>query len=471
MNGSPARRHPFHACLAVLLCAAVQAAPALAQDARESARLDAAERTAVVDQIARLLEENYVFADVGARNGAQLRQRLAAGAFDDVVDAQKYAEALTRELQSVNHDKHMRVELRPSPGAGGQPDDGSAAARQLREMRGRNFGFERVEHLDGNVGYLDLRYFAPPELARDLAASAMQLLSNSDAVIIDLRNNDGGSPELVQLLCSYFFGTRTHLNSLYWRRGDRTQEFWTIDGLPGRRLTRVPLFVLTSAGTFSGAEEFAYNMQTRRRATIIGETTGGGANPGDVMPVNDRFAIFVPTGRAINPVTGTNWEGVGVKPDVRVAASVALDSALARARIAARAHAQAEVAEETTRRQALMRRLAEASALAARKEVAAAERSVGEALSRAIADSLVGERTINAMGYRYLQAGDRALAIAIFKANVAAFPQSANTYDSLGEAYMLNGDRELAIHNYRESLARDPNNTNARAMLERLGTR
>jgi tetratricopeptide (TPR) repeat protein len=454
-----------------MLCAAGQAAPALAQAARQSVRLDAAERTVVVEQIARLLEENYVFPDVAARNGVQLRQRLAAGAFDDMADAQAYAEALTRELQSVSHDKHMRVELRPSPGAGGRQDDGSAAARQLREMRSRNFGFERVERLDGNVGYLDLRYFAQPELARDMTAAAMQLLSNSDAIIVDLRNNNGGSPELVQLICSYFFGTRTHLNSLYWRRGDRTQEFWTIDGLTGRRLSRVPLFVLTSPRTFSGAEEFAYNMQTRRRATIIGGTSGGGANPGDVMPVNERFAIFVPTGRAINPVTGTNWEGVGVKPDVRVDAPVALDSALARARLAARVYAEAEAAQEAIRRQALMRRLTEASTLAGRREVAAAERSVGEALSQAIADSIVGERAINTMGYRYLQAGDRPLAIAIFKANVAAFPRSANTYDSLGEAYMQNGDRELAIQNYRESLARDPNNTNARAMLEKLGTR
>jgi tetratricopeptide (TPR) repeat protein len=456
----------------LVLCAAVSARPAVGQVSSPSATVDATERRAVVEQIARLLEENYVFPDVAARNGAQLNARLAAGAFDDMTDPQAYAEALTRELQSVNRDKHMRVRLRPAyPASGAQADPGAAVAQQLREMRSRNFGFERVEHLDGNVGYLDLRYFAPPELAREMATAAMQFLSNSDAIIVDLRRNTGGSPELVQLLCSYFFDERTHLNSLYWRRGDRTQEFWTIDDLPGRRLPRVPLFVLTSGGTFSGAEEFTYNMQTRHRATIIGETTGGGANPGGEMPVNDRFVIFVPTGRAINPVTGTNWEGVGVKPDVVVSASAALDTALVRARAAARAYADAEVAREASIREALMRRLAEARTLIERRQITAAETIVSEALSRALSEHAIDERMINLLGYRQLQADEKALAIAIFKANVAAFPESANTYDSLGEAYMENGDRELAIQNYRRSLELDPNNANARTMLERLGSR
>ncbi|MCA1792094.1 MAG: tetratricopeptide repeat protein [Thioalkalivibrio sp.] len=296
----------------------------------------------------------------------------------------------------------------------------------------------------------------------------MQLLSNADAIIVDLRNNDGGSPEMVQLLSSYFFDTRTHLNSLYWRRGDRTQEFWTLDHVPGRRLPRVPLLVITSNATFSGAEEFTYNMQTRDRATIIGETTGGGANPGGMMPVGTRFGIFVPTGRAVNPVTGTNWEGVGVRPDLVVAAAVALDSALLRARAAARGYADAEVARDDANREGMARRLAEAGTLVARQQIVAAERVVVEALSQAITDHTVDEGTINAMGYDYLRTGDTVLAVAIFKANVAAFPESANSYDSLGEALMVNGDRESAIRNYRRSLELDPNNANARTMLGRL---
>ena len=155
----------------------------------------------------------------------------------------------------------------------------------------------------------------------------MQVIKNTDAIIFDLRKNDGGSPDMVQYICSYFFGKKTHLNSLYWRKGNRTQEFWTLDKLPADRMPNVPLFVLTSHYTFSGAEEFAYNFKTRKRAVIVGENTGGGANPGGPIEINKYFSINVPTGRAINPITQTNWEGIGVVPDVKTVASKALTKA------------------------------------------------------------------------------------------------------------------------------------------------
>ena len=143
---------------------------------------------------------------------------------------------------------------------------------------------------------------------------------------------------MVQYICSYFFGEKTHLNSLYWRKGDRTQEFWTLDELPSERMPDVPLFVLTSKYTFSGAEEFAYNFKTRKRATIVGESTGGGANPGGTIEINELFSINVPTGRAINPVTQTNWEGTGVTPDVKTIASNALNKAHLLAKSSAENH-------------------------------------------------------------------------------------------------------------------------------------
>ena len=159
----------------------------------------------------------------------------------------------------------------------------------------------------------------------------MNFLANADAIIFDMRQNGGGHPGLIQYICSYLFDAPTHLNSLYWRQGDRTEEFWTLDDVPGPKMPDVPVFVLTSSYTFSGAEEFSYNLQTRERATLVGETTGGGANPGGRMPVNQRFGIFIPTGRAINPITGTNWEGIGVVPDIAVDADEAYDTALAMA--------------------------------------------------------------------------------------------------------------------------------------------
>ena len=182
---------------------------------------------------------------------------------------------------------------------------------------------------------MDYRGFTPKRLGEETAVGAMKFLDNSDAVIIDLRKNGGGDPEMVQLICSYFLDKKIHLNSLYWRRNDHTQEFWTLDKVDGKRMPEVPLFILTSKRTFSGAEEFCYNMQTRNRATLIGETTGGGANPGGTFNINERFSIFIPPGSAINPVTGTNWEGVGVKPEIAIDEHEAFDRALEEARKAA----------------------------------------------------------------------------------------------------------------------------------------
>jgi C-terminal processing protease CtpA/Prc len=198
-----------------------------------------------------------------------------------------------------------------------------------REMRRRNSGFVKLERLPGNVGYLDLRGFMDHESGAETVAAAMNFLANTDALILDLRKNGGGSPHMVQLICSYLFAADkpVHLNSLYWREGDRTEEFWTLKDLSGHRYLGKDVYVLTSRLTFSGAEECAYNLQTRKRATLVGETTGGGAHPGKGVLLGEHFRAFISTGRAINPVTKTNWEGTGVRPDVATDAERALDVA------------------------------------------------------------------------------------------------------------------------------------------------
>lgn len=156
----------------------------------------------------------------------------------------------------------------------------------------------------------------------------MNFLANTSALIIDLRKNHGGEPALVALMCSYFFAAEPiHLNSLYWRATESTQQFWTLPYVPGKRYLNKPVYVLTSHETFSGAEEFTYNLQNLKRATIIGETTGGGAHPGDIYQLDAHFEIFIPTGRAINPISGTNWEGVGVLPDIETPQEEALNVA------------------------------------------------------------------------------------------------------------------------------------------------
>ena len=198
-----------------------------------------------------------------------------------------------------------------------------------RFVRQINFGFEKIERLQGNIGYIDLRGFSDPEAGVETVAAAMNFIGNTDALIFDLRQNGGGSPEMVALICSYLFGEKpVHLNSLYWRKGDKTDEFWTKASVAGKRYGETKdVYVLTSNRTFSGAEEFSYNLKNLKRATIIGETTGGGAHPGGMYRINDHFGAFVPIGRAISPITKTNWEGTGVEPDVKVPKELALKTA------------------------------------------------------------------------------------------------------------------------------------------------
>jgi hypothetical protein len=314
--------------------AALGTAPLSAQMAQpEPDRpIDAASRASVVENVISALDRAYVFPEKAREMGAALRQRVRRREYDAVTSSRAFADSLTSHLQAVSRDKHLRVRFSPEP----IPPEDTTQRREtpeqlaLRRDRARvnNFGFEKVERLAGNVGYLEIRGFADPAIASETAVAAMNFLANADALIIDLRRNGGGSPGMVQLVSSYLFDESTHLNSLYFRPADRTSQFWTLPYVPGRRFGQEkPVYVLTSERTFSAAEEFSYNLQNLKRATIVGDTTGGGAHPGGVRRVGDHFGVFVPSGRAISPVTNTNWEGTGVRPDVAVPTAHALQTA------------------------------------------------------------------------------------------------------------------------------------------------
>lgn len=317
-----ARRPALHLLLSLLL----SSVSACAQDAGPT--VDAATRHQVVEATIREMNAQYVFPEKAREVEQALRGALQAGQFDRPAGATGFADSLTEALQRVTRDKHIRVRYSAQPledrGADRAP---TASERETyrRSEQSRNFGVERVERLPGNIGYLELRGFAAAELAGDAIAAAMTLLSHSEALIIDLRRNGGGDPATVALLCSYLLAERTHLNDLYWRQGDRTEQFWTQDWVPGKRFDpKKPVYLLTSRRSFSGAEEFSYNLKNLKRATLIGETTGGGAHPGDMVKVGTHFQVFIPGGRAINPITKTNWEGTGVEPDIKVPADDAL---------------------------------------------------------------------------------------------------------------------------------------------------
>jgi C-terminal processing protease CtpA/Prc len=332
---TPSRAQAAVAIAALMIAGPACVASAAQQQAQAQAPIDAATRRQVIDAALKQLNDAYVFPEVARRMEAAIRKRVADKGYDDLSDGERFAERLTADLQAVSRDKHLRVRYsaRPLPEPTGPqrrreptPEEREAFRRQGAAV---NYGFQKVERLDGNIGYLDLRNFHPAALAGETAAAAMGFLAGTDALIVDLRRNGGGDPAMVQLLCSYLFaeGESVHLNDLYWREGDRTQQYWTLPYVPGKRYVGKDVYVLTSKYTFSGAEEFTYNLKNLKRATIVGETTGGGANPGGFVRLSAHFGMFVPGGRAINPITKTNWEGTGVPPDVAVPADQALQTA------------------------------------------------------------------------------------------------------------------------------------------------
>lgn len=233
-------------------------------------------------------------------------------------------------MHTVANDKHLSIDyyLFPQQPVTKDADD----ARYRKNMASANCGFEKAEHLSGNIGYLKVTQFAEPRECGDVAVAAMGFVANSDALIFDLRENGGGAPRMIELLSTYLFEKTTHLNDFYQRKENETNQLWTLPYVPGKRLADKPVYVLVSKNTFSAGEEFGYNLKARKRATLVGETTAGGAHPVGPHRIDAHFTVLVPFARAINPVTKTNWEGVGVEPDVKVPAADALDTALKLAR-------------------------------------------------------------------------------------------------------------------------------------------
>jgi retinol-binding protein 3 len=314
---------------ASIICLHAAAAAQPGPPQQPDLNIDADVRRQVIETAIKRLNDGYVFADVAQAMEKAVRDRAAKGEYDQITSAQAFAEKLTSDLQAVSKDKHLRVRYshRPIPERAAGPREPTAEerAQYQRELAWGNYAFERVERLPGNIGYIEFRGFTDAELGAETVAAAMNFVANTDALIIDLRRNGGGSPEMVALICSYLFGPEpVHLNSLYWREGNRTEEFWTRKEVAGKRYLGKDVYVLTSNRTFSGAEEFSYNLKNLKRATIVGETTGGGAHPGGMARLHEHFGMFIPRGRAISPVTKTNWEGTGVKPDVEVPAAQAL---------------------------------------------------------------------------------------------------------------------------------------------------
>jgi hypothetical protein len=327
--------------------------------------IDAATRAQVIEGTLQNLREAYVYPEVAARMEQAVRERAAKKEYEGITSARQLAQTLTEHLQAVSHDKHLRVNYRaavladadipgglrrvvrrsPDDGGGGSPADGAGGRRIIREPGGGetpaggapvvrragvageasgNLGLEKVEKLEGNVGLLDFSMFDSSAAANAKVSEAMNRLSDTDALIIDLRRCRGGASNTITLLMSYFFDKSVHLSDAYDRIEDSTQESWSLADVPGRRYGRKDVYILTSNFTFSAAEDVSYTLKNLKRATLVGETTGGGAHPVRGRRLNDHFFVMVPFARYVSPVTKTNWEGVGVEPDIKTPAAHAL---------------------------------------------------------------------------------------------------------------------------------------------------
>lgn len=282
----------------------------------------------IVNKLADIMNANYVFPDKGKAMHDLITTKLKNGDYDYISSANDFAKQLDSDLKSIILDKHIRVkydEERVKAMQSSKPGGG----RKMPE----NYGFKEVKILEGNIGYLDLRGFLDMRVARKAAKKAMDELIQADAIIFDLRQNGGGSPSMIRFISAYLFGDEpVHLNDFYWRPSDSYSESWTKPSQASVHKPDIPVYVLTSSYTFSAAEEFTYNLKNLERATIIGEITGGGAHPGGPMVITDAFLVNVPQGRAISPITKTNWEGTGIEPHIKTTKEEALDKALELAR-------------------------------------------------------------------------------------------------------------------------------------------
>jgi retinol-binding protein 3 len=284
----------------------------------------------LVDSLAAQIHRFYILEAEAAKMSGYLKKRYKEGHYNDIGDPHLLAGLLTSDVLSVYQDEHFHVEYNPAMAneiSGNIDDVPKMVAEKLEIERTRNFGFKKAEVLSGNIGYLEISSFSRlNKFSKATANAALDLLSNSDALIIDLRYGIGGSPDMVNHILGRLFKERTHYSDIYIRSEKVSLPYWTTpDSIPGR-LADIPLFVLTSYKTFSAAEGLAYALQSMKRATVIGEVTRGGAHTVTYRPLSSGFITDLPFGRAIDPVSKKSWEGIGVIPDVKTTADKALEA-------------------------------------------------------------------------------------------------------------------------------------------------
>jgi tetratricopeptide (TPR) repeat protein len=420
----------------------------------------------VVQKIESLLETKYVLPELAKKYAEIFKKKYESGYYKSYTNSKEFAEQITTDLISITKDKHIKFRVIESSDIGENPENSLHHPVRYHLLGiNENKGFSKFEWIEGNIGYLDIRrlyYFSD---ITDVVNTCMKILSNACAVIIDLRENGGGSGDY---LSSYFLEYPTQLNGWYSREDDFLTEFWT-SKIPGvEPLTEVPLFLLTSKRTFSAAESFAYDMKVRKRAIIVGDSTKGGAHSVDLYKIDHQFEIYIPTARAINPITGGNWEGTGVIPDIIIPSESALDTAIVLARKAAAEVARSRDAILKLAVEEMQIQMDQAETFFRKNKKDEAEVALDSVFQIAEEHGLVNEFFMDVLAYNFFSQIDEQILYAILTRKIEFFPKSPTAYESLAYAYFKNNKKELAIANFEKVLKLDPDNRNAMNMIERI---
>lgn len=292
------------------------------------------QKDSIIYSLIHTLDTYYVLNEKGKQMGNLLKKQLKEGAYNSITDPSLLASRLEKDIKSVYDDKHLYVFYDPEFEQNQQASQTEQAkieakTRELEYEKSKNFMFTSAKILPRNIGYVQLNGFVDQvEQAEPTATAAFAFLAHTDALIIDLRFNGGGSPAMVEQLESYFFKQRTHMSDIYERSTNKTTSFYADPAKAKGISIAMPVYILTSKRTFSAAEDFSYSMQQIKRAQVIGDTTAGGAHPTRPIALKGGFVAQIPFARSINPYSKSNWEASGVIPDIPVQSSNALEKAM-----------------------------------------------------------------------------------------------------------------------------------------------
>jgi hypothetical protein len=427
---------------------------------------DPAYRNGILEKIAGLVESKYVLTEKAKAYAEEFKAKCASGAYGSLSDPKDFASKVTADLMAITHDKHLNFRMIVPSDVGEKAESPlHHPVRYFRLRQKENAGFAELKWIEPRIGYLDLRRFYSFGEARDTALAAMKFLTNALAIIIDVRENGGGSGDY---LSSYFLPYPTQLSGSFSRAENVMSEIWTRRDIGMEPRIDVPVFILTGPNTFSAAESFAYDMQSRKRATIVGEPTKGGAHSVDVFPVGDRFEFYISTARSISPVTGGNWEGTGVIPDVSVPAAAALERAIGEAKKAGEAFERSEDEKLKKAVDEMQVQADEAAKLYRenKKELAAA--SLEMMLKIAETQGLLSEFFLRVFAYNFQAPEDERMLMAVLNKSIELFPDSADAFELLASVCYSKGQKDLALRYFQKVLELDPGNRNAARMIQGL---